>query len=375
MTVGRFREVDHDLLADYLGGALDGTPEQTVVARLVAEDAAWAKAYAELAPAVAAVEGDLARWGEPVADMPLDVADRIVTALAALPPVPGELPTTTGPAPVQDTAPDQTEVDATTADDSAVTAAGEDPGAGFGELGTADAHPGKPSEPDADATGSPLVPAQGGRRRPAVGVPRPDRSAPTGPGRRRRRLARVAGPVALAAVAVAVVGLGVDQLAGGGDDAQTSGTALETPANAPEAAAAPVRTTGPPKHSGTDYMPLDLGSVLASGGPKTFAGSPDPTGRTASGAQHDRLSEPYRSDQLGRLTDPAALDTCLREIAAEHRGGALVADLVDYAAFQGEQALVVRFTDATGARWAWVSGPECGVPGSGADTRYRTRVG
>ncbi|MEV4810242.1 hypothetical protein [Micromonospora avicenniae] len=326
MTVGRFGEVDHDLLADYLGGALDGTPEQAVVARLVAEDAAWAEAYAELAPAVAAVEGDLARWGEPVADMPLDVADRIVTALAALPPVPGE-------------------------------------------------HEEKPSEPDAQPTGSPLVPAQGDRRRPAVGVPRPDRSAPTGPGRRRRRLARLAGPVALAAVAVAVVGLGVDQLASGGDDAQTSGTAMDAPANAPEAAAAPVRTTGPPMHSGTDYMPLNLGSALASGGPKTFAGSPDPTGRTASGAQHDRLSEPYGRDQLVRLTDPAALDTCLREIAAEHRGGALVADLVDYAAFQGEQALVVRFTDATGARWAWVSGPECGVPGSGADTRYRTRVG
>ncbi|MER7440241.1 hypothetical protein [Micromonospora avicenniae] len=326
MTVGRFREVDHDLLADYLGGALDGTPEQAVVARLVAEDAAWAEAYAELAPAVAAVEGDLARWGEPAAEVPVDVADRIVTALAALPPVPG-------------------------------------------------AHEEKPSEPDVDPTGSPLVPAQGGRRRPAVGVPRSDRGAPTGPGRRRRRLARVAGPVALAAVAVAVVGLGVDQFAGGGDDAQTSGTALDAPANAPEAGSAPVRTTEPTTHSGIDYTPVNLGSVFASGGPKTLAGSSAPTGRAANGAQHDRLSTPYRGDQLDRLTDPAALDTCLREIAAEHRGGALVADLVDYAAFQGEPALVVRFTDATGARWAWVSGPECGVPGSGADTRYRTRVG
>ncbi|SIQ56314.1 hypothetical protein [Micromonospora avicenniae] len=326
MTVGRFREVDHDLLADYLGGALDGTPEQAVVARLVAEDAAWSEAYAELAPAVAAVEGDPARWGEPAAEVPVDVADRIVTALAALPPVPG-------------------------------------------------AHEEKPSEPDVDPTGSPLVPAQSGRRRPAVGVPRSDRGAPTGPGRQRRRLARVAGPVALAAVAVAVVGLGVDQFAGGGDDAQTSGTALDAPANAPEAGAAPVRTTGPTTHSGIDYAPVNLGSVLASGGPKALAGSSAPTGRAASGAQHDRLSAPYRGDQLDRLTDPAALDTCLREIAAEHRGGALVADLVDYAAFQGEPALVVRFTDATGARWAWVSGPECGVPGSGADTRYRTRVG
>ncbi|MET7748081.1 hypothetical protein [Micromonospora sp. NPDC005367] len=373
MTVGRFREVDHDLLADYLGGALDGTPEQAVVARLVAEDAAWAEAYAELAPAVAAVEEDLARGGEPVADMPLDVADRIISALAALPPVPGELPTATGPAPVRDAALDRTDVDAATADDDAGSAAGAH--TGFGGRGTPGAHTEKPSDPDADPSGSPLVPAQGGRRRSAVGVPRSERGAPTGPGRRRRRLARVAGPVALAAVAVAVVGLGVDRLAGGADEARTSGTALEAPADAPEAAAAPVRTTGPSMHSGTDYSPPDLGSTFASKLPRTLGSSPFPSGRSAAEAQGGRLTAPDGRDRLARLTDPAALNTCLTEIAAEHRGGALVADLVDYAAFQGEQALVVRFTDATGARWAWVSGPECGVPGSGADTRYRTRVG
>ncbi|MEU4677203.1 hypothetical protein [Micromonospora sp. NPDC023737] len=373
MTVGRFREVDHDLLADYLGGALDGTPEQAVVARLVAEDAAWAEAYAQLAPAVAAVEGDLARWGEPVADMPLDVAERITSALAALPPLTGELPTATGPGPAQDTTPGGTDVDATTADDDAVSADGAH--TGFGGPGTPDAHTEKPSEPDADQTSSPLVPAQGGRRRPAAGVPRSDRGAPTGPGRRRRRLARVAGPVALAAAAVAVVGLGVDQLAGGGDDARTSGAALEAPVNAPEAAAAPVRTTGPSMHSGIDYAPENLGSAFASGLPKTLDGAPLPSNQSAVDAQGGRLPAPDGRDRLARLTDPAALSTCLTEIAAEHRGGALVADLVDYAAFQGEQALVVRFTDAAGARWAWVSGPECGVPGSGADTRYRTRVG
>ncbi|MFD0784511.1 hypothetical protein ACFQZ8_11375, partial [Micromonospora azadirachtae] len=179
----------------------------------------------------------------------------------------------------------------------------------------------------------------------------------------------VAGPVALGAVAVVVVGLGVDQLTGGGDDTRTSGTALEA------TAAAPVRTTGPSMHSGTDYAPPDLGSTFASGSPKALAGAPIPSNRSAVEGQGGRLIAPDGRDLLARLTDPAALDTCLTEIAAEHRGGALVADLIDYAAFQGEQALVVRFTDATGARWAWVSGPECGVPGSGADTRYRTRVG
>ncbi|TDC39926.1 hypothetical protein E1211_02750 [Micromonospora sp. 15K316] len=353
MTVGRFREVDHDLLADYLGGALDGTPEQVVVARLVAEDAAWAEAYAQLAPAVAAVEGELARWGEPVAEMPPEVVEQITAALAALPPPAGGGETGS----------------------AGVEVAATDGGTGFDARAT----PGTPTEkqpgPDEGPAGSPLVPAQGGPRRPAAGVPRSDRGATTGPGRRRRRLVRMAGPVALAAVAVAAVGIGVDRLAGGGDDAQTSGTALDAPANAPEAASAPVRTTGPATHSGTDYTPQSLGSFFASNIPKTLEGSPLPTHRSAAGTTGDRLSAPDGSDRLARLADPAALATCLREIATEHRAGPLVADLVDYAAFQGEQALVVRFTDAGGARWAWVSGPECGVPGSGADTRYRTRVG
>ncbi|MBM0230964.1 hypothetical protein JNW91_03160 [Micromonospora sp. STR1_7] len=62
-------------------------------------------------------------------------------------------------------------------------------------------------------------------------------------------------------------------------------------------------------------------------------------------------------------------------MATEHGSAPLVVEVIDYAEFQGEQALVIRFTDSTGARWAWVSGPECGVPGSGSDRRYSTRVG
>ncbi|MEU6204906.1 hypothetical protein ABZ814_15145 [Micromonospora musae] len=359
MTVGRFREVDHDLLADYLGGALDGTPEQVVVARLVTEDAAWAEAYAQLAPAVAAVEGDLARWGEPVAEMPPEVLDRITAALAAAPPPADEL--ATGRSAVDD-APTHLNL-------NAESAPGE--GAEFDGRATS----GTPTEEPSRPGGSPLVPAQGGPRRPAAGVPRSDRGVATGPGRRPRRLIRMAGPVALAAVAVVAVGIGVDRLAGGGDDSGTSDTALNAPANAPEAAAAPVRTIGPSLRSGTDYTPQNLGSVFASDRPKTLEGNPAPTNRSAGDANGDRMSAPDGRDRLVRLTDPAALNTCLGEIAREHRGGPLVADLVDYAAFQGEQALVVRFTDAAGARWAWVTGPECGVPGSGADTRYRTRVG
>ncbi|MFD0818409.1 hypothetical protein ACFQ0D_08790, partial [Micromonospora zhanjiangensis] len=62
-------------------------------------------------------------------------------------------------------------------------------------------------------------------------------------------------------------------------------------------------------------------------------------------------------------------------VAAEHGAGTVTVQLVDYATFNGTPALVVLFTDQGPDRWAWVSGPECGVPGSGADTRYQTRVG
>ncbi|MFC3503481.1 hypothetical protein ACFOOK_21245 [Micromonospora krabiensis] len=340
MTAGRFQEVDDDLLADYVGGALDGTPEEATVARLISEDSAWADAYALLAPAVADVRADLASWGEPAVELPPEITDRIVAALAAEPmPSAGD------------------------ADEAASTS--NAPSDGVPVI-----------EPAGD--GGRLVPAQGGpvRRRPAAGTSRAEsgRSVTTGPGRRRRRWARVAGPVAVAAVSLAAVGLGVGQLRQHGDSA---GTAMDQPASALEdpAAAGPARTTGPAIHSGTDYSPQSLGGGGAPGASATSRPFASETPRTGVDAEGERLPAPDGRDRLARLTDHAALTTCLDEIAAEHRTGALVVDLVDYAAFQGEQALVVRFTDGTGARWTWVSGPECGVPGSGADTRYRTRVG
>ena len=88
----------------------------------------------------------------------------------------------------------------------------------------------------------------------------------------------------------------------------------------------------------------------------------------------DRRPGQFQAD-LARLTTEAALSTCLAEVAAEHGSAPLAVEVIDYARFQGEQTLIIRFTDATGARWAWVSGPECGVPGSGADSRYSARVG
>ncbi|MEU5908061.1 hypothetical protein [Micromonospora sp. NPDC047527] len=324
MTTEEFREVDTDLLADYLGGALDGTPQEAEIARLVDADPAWAQAYALLAPAVTQVHADLARWAEPAPELPPDVADRLTAALAAADPLP--------------------------TDDAAA------------------------GEPSADSATPVILPTQGGGgRRPAES----GRGISTGPGRRQRRQrrwARGAAPVAVAAVAVVAVGLGLTQLARNAAD--TAGTsAMDRPASAPEDAAA--RTTGPALHSGTDYTPQTLGQ--ATGSSTTSQPLKEPTGgpgeQPGVDAEGGRRPASAGSDQLARLTDEAALTTCLADVAAEHGSAPLVVEVLDYARFQGEQALILRFTDATGARWAWVSGPECGVPGSGSDSRYSARVG
>ncbi|SCL60492.1 hypothetical protein GA0070606_3281 [Micromonospora citrea] len=325
MTARGFGEVDHDLLADYVGGALDGTPDEAVVARLVDEDEAWAAAYALLAPAVAGVRADLAAWAAPAPEMPADVTDRLLAALATAPlPDPGDDPI--------------------------------------------------PAEPGAGTPGGvPTQPLGGTGRRPA-GVPRadPGRGGTTGPGRRRRRWSRVAGPVALAAVSIAAVGLGVNQFTREQQaDSGVADTAMSRPTNPGPAgpAATPFRAGEPTVRSETDYTPQSLAQLS----PTRKAGQFTPGSQPGVQAEGGRL--PGSAAGLDRLTDPAALGACIRQIGAEHGSGPLVVDVVEYARFQGLPALVVRFTDAAGARWAWASGPECGVPGSGSDSRYRTRVG
>ncbi|WP_262285015.1 hypothetical protein [Micromonospora sp. MA102] len=322
MTSREFSEVDHDLLADYLGGALDGTPERATVARLVEQDPAWGEAYAALARAVELVHADLAGWAaEPGPELPPGVADRITAALAGA-----------GPAPTGDLASDPPEHGSTPA----------------------------------------AVPAQPGRgAHPPGATGRPGRN--TGPGRRSRRWTRLAGPVALAAASVTAVGFGVSYLvdAGAGGITGTADSAgSRAEGGAAPLAAGPFRTTGPALHSGTDYTPDTLSRI-----PGGFAGLSTKASDRAEPADGQDEHRVFETTGLDRLERPEALAGCLSEIGAEHRAGPLTVQLVDYARFRGSPALVVTFTDGGGARWAWVSGPECGVPGSGADTRFTARVG
>jgi hypothetical protein len=80
--------VDHDLLARYVGGALDDSPDGADVAELVANDPAWADAHDRLVVALEAVGADLAAYAAVDEPMPDDVAARLDAALADAPPAP-----------------------------------------------------------------------------------------------------------------------------------------------------------------------------------------------------------------------------------------------------------------------------------------------
>ncbi|RZU72415.1 hypothetical protein EV384_0776 [Micromonospora kangleipakensis] len=368
MTAGKFSEVDHDLLADYVGGALDGTPEQVRVARLIAEDPAWAGAYAALAPAVELVRADLADWATAaVPDMPLAVADRIAAVLAGA----GPAPTPTDAAELTSAGPrDAAELASPDALDTAGPVNVPTSAAPVGDAAPADGR--RIRSGGHSGAGPSAVPAQtpGHRHTGRAVRPADGPGGGTGPGRGPRRWARIAGPVVLAAASVGAVGLGLNQLVATRTDTAVTADRGENAGAPGPLAAEPFRTTGPPRRSGTDYTPEQLSGVSPPKVPPAAGSSARETGAAA--PEDQRLSA---AGGLDRLSGRDALDACLREITAEHGGGAVAVDLVDYASFQGRPALVVTFVDAGGARWAWVSGPECGVPGSGADTRFRTRVG
>ncbi|TDC77049.1 hypothetical protein E1193_23000 [Micromonospora sp. KC606] len=337
MTTGEFSGVDQDLLADYLGGALHGTPEEAVVARLVEEDPAWVDAYAALAGALTRVSADLADLAEPAPQMPLAVVDRLAAALAGA-----------GPAP----------------------AVGPDGAVPGDPLDAAWTSVPAESRSDTGRSAGSVLPAQGGRATPRTLAPRRDDAS--GPGRRRRRWTRLAAPVAVAAASLAVMGLGVEHLldrsgAGDADTAVAGGAAADR---------APYRVVDEPQHSGVDWTPETLADGTAASVRPLASPPSELTPRESrpgeSAVQGGRLAGPGNLDRLG---EPAALEACLGEVSAEHGRGPITVTLVDYASFRGKPALVLRFADPTGERWVWVSGAECGVPGSGADTRYQARVG
>ncbi|MGI5246308.1 hypothetical protein [Dactylosporangium sp. CA-139066] len=78
-----FSDADLDRLADFVGGALDGTPEADDVRRLVSTETSWAEAYAMLVSADAAIRDELHSLGAEAPGVPPEVQQRLDAALAA----------------------------------------------------------------------------------------------------------------------------------------------------------------------------------------------------------------------------------------------------------------------------------------------------
>ncbi|WP_432982592.1 hypothetical protein [Dactylosporangium sp. CA-233914] len=294
-----FSEADLDRLADFVGGALDGTPEADDVRHLVSTDVSWAEAYAMLVSADAAVRDELHALGAQAQEVPLDVQQRLDAALA-----------------------------------SAVSA------------------------PPADA--------------PVVDLARAREA------RKRRRMRWAAGLAAAAAVIVCG-GVGVQVIRSGVTSSKDQSTAA-----APNIASRPdgggaenygssagAGSGSGVMSSGRDYSRRTLGD-LAAGIPKTQTRNNLEQGVGASTAQGDVRAQASVPGPLSRLGDPTARAACLGAITKEY-GGQVA--LVDYAAFEGQPALIVVVDGsrtAAGKRLVIVVGPDCGTGGAIADERYRT---
>lgn len=311
MTGAEFSGVDIDLLADYIGGALAGTPDEPAVAALIADDPAWQAAFESLSGGMAAVGAALARL-EPE-PMPADLAAEL-EAMFATPVAAADAESAASPVPHLTLVRD---------DDSAQD--GDTP-APLREKGTSD------------------------RVR--------DRRVAHRPGRR----LRWAAPIAVAAGVIAFAGFGLDYLAGRHSQTDTAASGLsqgeKDPADAMSAASAPV-----PDHtlsSGTDYTAKTLSEE-----PLQAMTAPEPESSPSV-----RKSTPGFADgaapALQRLLGPGALVDCLSAIERENAAGTISVTSVDYAQFNGSPAVVVWFSAKNG-RWAWASGPACGTSAGAAE--------
>ncbi|OJF09618.1 hypothetical protein [Couchioplanes caeruleus] len=398
MTGAEFSEVDFDLLADYVGGALDGTPDEAVVSALIVGHPAWRRAHAELSGAAEAMTAALGAWGAEPEPMPADVATRLDVALAA-----ANSSIEAGAAANSINAGTATNgVDASAADSSVeasatagdgLIAVGADAGSGGAEVGgvTSGADRVEPGG-DGVAPVRRLVAVQDGD----------ERATAT---RKRARRMRWAAPIGIAAGLVAFLGFGIPQFGGGEtQEASTSaGSAADQAAPQSEAFGLPA---GPARMlaSGIDYTAATLPQAAPLTGPEDAAATvvPQPPGTQGvtppSGAAQSGASQPVgpavdasqkvrgmteepRSgvmisgdDPLQRLRVQEALLACIDAIGVANRAGAITAQGIDYARFEGAPALVVRFTAGNGT-WVWAAGADCGTPGSGADKLGAVKVG
>ncbi|MEJ3742354.1 hypothetical protein WEI85_03540 [Actinomycetes bacterium KLBMP 9797] len=299
MTRREFSEVDIDLLADYVGGVLDGTPEHATVTRLVADDPAWARAHADLSTATATVHSQLADWGATAEPMPVEVADRVAAALS-------------------------------------------------------DAVRSHAARSDVALSGAAR---SGDETRPTLTVIPGERPATRTP-RRARGWRSWAGPAVAAAGVLVAAGLGISLI--NTEDAHET-SAGSSNADAPTSARDETRADAPQVMqdatqqliaSGHDYQ----GATLAN------EAVPAPADKAGAFSAQEATELPVPA-VLRRLVAGDALGACLNAIAAAHDRGTATVQTVDFATFETEPAVVVFFADENGERWIWASGPDCGLTG------------
>ncbi|BCJ53259.1 hypothetical protein Asp14428_47340 [Actinoplanes sp. NBRC 14428] len=350
MTGAEFSEVDFDLLADYVGGALDGTPDEAVVAALIVGHPGWRRAHAELDAAAGAMTSALRSWGEEPEPMPAEFVARLDAAFAAEAAGGGEA-------------------------GSGSAASGSSPRAGEFDVAASGAIHSAPGG-DAAAPGRHLVAVPDGEERATTA-------------RKRVRRWKWAAPAGIAAGVLAFVGFGVQQL--GGADSADDSSAAGSAQGAEHALALPA---GPGQilSSGIDYnrgtlaqaaaqalsAPADTGQT---GSAPRAPGQQPPVPRTgAADDSRNKGAEPTggvmaeRNEALDRLRVREALLACLDAIAGANGAGPVTAQTIDYARYEGAPALIVQFTAANGS-WVWAAGAGCGTPASGADKLGSAKVG
>jgi hypothetical protein len=308
--------VDLDRLADYVGGALDGTPDAAEVRGLVDTDPEWASAHDDLAAAMSSVSADLRTVGEVVDAVPEDVDARLDGVLRNL---------------------------------------------------------GSSSEAESASRATARATRGPGATGPGATGPGATGSATSGPGRaRKRRTARWAAGLS-AAAAVIAFGAGVVATfpTSSSEDAATSAGAPAVNEAAPPAAGA--AATGI-VISGRDYRSGSFGGLpqLTSGGAVPYATSERSAADAAKANSLDGTLPPgSEPPELTRFrTVPAVLRDCLDAVRAVFGGQVRVVDL---ARFEGKPAVVVLLdgAEAGGGRPLVVAaGQNCGQPAGTTDELF-----
>jgi anti-sigma factor RsiW len=312
-----FEGIDLDRLADYVSGALDGTPDAAAVADLVATDPRWTRAHAALVAADALVRADLAELADRPEPMPDDVMARLDAAFAAEPPLTAAVPDQKPPLAVL---------------------------------------------PGGRATAVPTVPRR--RWRSVVGVAAAVVILGVGAVSLAPRLSEHSKSTASRSDAGSAVSQGG-----------------VPPATAPKSASNLERgASGAPgiNASGSNYTDQTLSALGAAVGPPiTSQGDSARSNRPNALEAPSPAAVPLTAvpEALRPLAQPDARDSCVKAILKEYGG---TATLLDYAQYQGSPALVVVIDGAhgmPGRKWVVVVGPKCGTGGAIADERYSAQLG